>query len=352
MRSLYPEAEVTIWLSSVYRGAFAVGADDDVIIDSNDLIAEKIEAYEQKMEERRKKAIQKRADDFLDLLDRDEEGRPCLRFDEEGNLQLPVDEEGNPLIPVDDEGNIIVPTDDEGNPLLAFNEQGYAVSPDEVFSEGIIPDDMGEYDPDDPGALLTGNMPTQSAEEIIEEAKEEADRIIEEAQSQADAMRAHAEAEGEKQGYLEGQAKAAAETTAQLEEIQARRAEMEQEFLQRQSDMERELVEVITEVVGKVFKARFTECSDIILHLAENALSNVTSSKEFLIKVNEANHTYLNEHRDDLLAKVGSDVTLDIVADPLLEEQECIIETDGGIFDCSIGVEMENLIKEIRSLAV
>ena len=116
--------------------------------------------------------------------------------------------------------------------------------------------------------------------------------------------------------------------------------------------MERELVEVITEVVGKVFRARFTECSDIILHLAENALSNVTSSKEFLIKVNEANHTYLNEHRDDLLAKVGSDVTLDIVADPLLEEQECIIETDGGIFDCSIGVEMENLIKEIRSLAV
>ena len=354
MRSLYPEAEVTIWLSSIYPGIYVTTDENEAVIDSNDLVAAKIEAFEQKQEQRRQKQIQKRLYDFIDLLEKDEEGNPRLSFDEEGNLLLPMDEEGNPLIPVDEDGNIILPTDDEGNPLLAFNEQGYVVAPGEEFSEGIIPEDDPEYDPDDPGAFLTGSasVPERSAEDIIAEANEEAERILADAQSQADAMRAHAEAEGQKQGYLEGQSQAIAELTSEKEKLAADRQAMEREFEQRQNEMERELVDVITEVVEKVFNARFTDCADIILHLTENALSNVTSSKEFLIKVNEANHTYLNEHREDLLSKVGSDVTLDVVADPLLGERECIIETDGGIFDCSMDVEMENLAETLRSLSI
>ena len=341
-------------MSSIYRGAFITTDEEEMVIDTNDLIQEKIEAYAEKREKRRQRIIEKKINDFLNLLDRDEEGNPVLKRDEEGNLLIPEDEEGNPLLSVDEEGNIDLPTDDEGNPLLAFNEEGYPVSPEEVFSEGIAGEyeGEGEYDPDDPGALLTGNAPERTPEDIIEEARLEAEQIIADAESQAEALKAHAEAEGEKAGFTEGQNRAIAELTAEKDALAADRAAMEKEFEVRQTEMEHKLVGVITGIVEKVFKARFTDCADIILHLAENALSNVTSSKEFLIKVNEQNHVYINEHKEELISKVGSDVTLDIVADPLLSPEECIIETDGGIFDCSIGVEMENLIREIRSLSV
>ena len=42
---------------------------------------------------------------------------------------------------------------------------------------------------------------------------------------------------------------------------------------------------------------------------------------------------------------------LDIVLDPLLDEKQCMIETDGGLFDCGMDTQMRNLTKDIKSLS-
>ena len=55
--------------------------------------------------------------------------------------------------------------------------------------------------------------------------------------------------------------------------------------------------------------------------------------------------------KEEIQGKVGAEVGLDIIADPLLNDSQCIIETDGGIFDCSIDTELDNLIREIRALS-
>ena len=59
----------------------------------------------------------------------------------------------------------------------------------------------------------------------------------------------------------------------------------------------------------------------------------------------------IKSKKEEIQAKVGSDVGIDIIADPLLNDSQCIIETDGGIFDCSIDTELDNLIREIRALS-
>lgn len=41
-----------------------------------------------------------------------------------------------------------------------------------------------------------------------------------------------------------------------------------------------------------------------------------------------------------------------MIADPMLEENQCMIETDSGIFNCSLGVQLENLIKDLKSLSI
>jgi len=78
---------------------------------------------------------------------------------------------------------------------------------------------------------------------------------------------------------------------------------------------------------------------------------NIENSREFQIKVNEANFAFLSQYKEDLQKKVGEDVQLDIIMDPLLDQSQCIIETDGGVFDCSMGVELDSLIRDLKMLS-
>ena len=129
------------------------------------------------------------------------------------------------------------------------------------------------------------------------------------------------------------------------------RQNLQQEYLQKQSTMEKELVQVVCDVVEKVFLVQFGDKKDIILHLLDNALSNIEGGKEFLIRANEANCEFLRGHKSQLQDKVGQEILLDIVQDPLLDDTQCMIETDGGLFDCGMDTQMRNLIKDIKSLS-
>ena len=35
-----------------------------------------------------------------------------------------------------------------------------------------------------------------------------------------------------------------------------------------------------------------------------------------------------------------------------MKKNECIIETDAGVFDCSLDIELNNLIKDIKLLSL
>ena len=43
--------------------------------------------------------------------------------------------------------------------------------------------------------------------------------------------------------------------------------------------------------------------------------------------------------------------TLELVEDTTLGHNECMIETEGGIFDCSLGTQMAELKKRLKLLA-
>lgn len=191
----------------------------------------------------------------------------------------------------------------------------------------------------------------EEAERILEDARRQADELLATAQEQADALRSHAEAEGQKAGFDQGLQEAVAKQKELEQEVDAQRALLQQEYEHRQERMEHELVDVICAVVEQVFLIQFGDKKEIILHSIDNVLSGVEGSKEFLIRVNEQNCEFLRSHKEELQEKVGQETVLDIVQDPLLDDSQCMIETDGGLFDCSMDVQMRNLIKDIKSLS-
>ena len=191
----------------------------------------------------------------------------------------------------------------------------------------------------------------EEAETILSEAREQADAILAEAGEQAEAMRSHAEAEGQKEGYEQGLQEATARQWELESQLQAEKEQLQADYDQKQKNMEHELVDVVCDVVEKVFLVQFGDKKEIIWHAVDQALANIEGSKEFMIRVGETNLEFLRAHKEELQEKVGQDMTLDIVLDPLLDETQCMIETDGGLFDCGMDTQMRNLIKDIKSLS-
>ncbi len=109
-------------------------------------------------------------------------------------------------------------------------------------------------------------------------------------------------------------------------------------------------MDVILEVFNKVFHIQFNNKKHILMYLIDNAILGIEGEKSFRIKVAAGNVAFLEEHKEEILDRVGHDVELEILSDATMDGNDCMIETDSGVFDCSLGVQLENLIKDIRSL--
>lgn len=190
----------------------------------------------------------------------------------------------------------------------------------------------------------------EEAQQILAEAKEEAQRILKEAASRSEALKMEAETDGRREGYDLGYQEAM-EARAQWEqETKQLKEALTAEHDKKLQNMEQELVDVVCSVVEKVFLVQFGDKEELIFHAVDQVLSNVEGSREFLIHVNEKNAEYLRNKKEEIRQKIGQEVVLDIALDPLLDDTQCMIETDGGLFDCSLDVQMRNLVKNIRSL--
>lgn len=213
--------------------------------------------------------------------------------------------------------------------------------------------------------LVAGNadaviLPEEDVD-YVQKAKEESEKILTDVQAQADELVRQAENESadiretaKNQGYQEGQEQLKRELEQrrmELEEAHQKKSEqLENEYRSKMQNMEKDLVDVILEVFNKVFHIQFDNKEDILLYLINNAISNIEGEKKFRIKVAESNVLFLENHKDDISDRVGHDIALEILGDSTMDGNNCVIETDSGVFDCSLGVQLENLIKDIRSL--
>ena len=196
--------------------------------------------------------------------------------------------------------------------------------------------------------------PDGFAEGIItdktEQARAQADVLIDDARQEAEAIRD----EAKKQGYLEGQNTLEQEYNQKKQQLeqeqQQKKIQLQNSYQEKQKNMEKELVDVILNVFNKVFHIQFDDKKEILLHLINNAIANIEDEKHFRIKVAGDNVSFLEKHKDEILDYVGHDIELEIVPDYTLNENACTIETDAGIFDCGVDVQLDNLMKDIKAL--
>lgn len=233
------------------------------------------------------------------------------------------------------------------------------------FINGLHADVVEELISDDDTAdALTEDtaMGEQQAAASLENANAEAERIIEEARLQAEQIIADANKnadaafeEAKQNGYYEGNAKAQEELNvkqAQLEvEFDNKKKELEQEYNNLKESIEPELVEVITDVFRKVTGVVAEDNQEIILHLINDVMHNADGSRDYVIKVSPDDYKFLVNNQGKIYCAMSREVNIDIVEDAALERNQCMIETNTGIFNCSLDIELNNLIKNIKLLS-
>ncbi|WP_242870525.1 FliH/SctL family protein [Eubacterium oxidoreducens] len=190
----------------------------------------------------------------------------------------------------------------------------------------------------------------RQADEIIFNAQNQAEQIIDNAKAQAKEIMDKAVQEGKELGYEDGKNQAIVQMEEEKSRIEAERNAMQQSYQEELEALEPKLLDVILEVVDRVFHIQFSEKKEILLYLIQNTLSNIEGGKEFVIRTAPDNVLFLQAQTEGIQARVGQGASIDFVSDPDMTGMQCVIESSNGIFECGSDVQLENLIADLKSL--
>lgn len=192
----------------------------------------------------------------------------------------------------------------------------------------------------------------EDPEHIINEAKLEAEKILEEARVRAREESAKAIEKASQLGFEEGFKKATAECNILKEELQAKAEQMDAEFALSMQKLEPEFAELVSLLVENITGIYVQDKKDVILHLLHKAMIHADKSKEYHIKVSEEDYERVLADRENLVNLVTAGCVLEIGIDKGLEKNQCQIDTDTGIIDCSLDVQLEALKQDLKLLSM
>ncbi|MCM1136141.1 MAG: FliH/SctL family protein [Clostridium sp.] len=232
----------------------------------------------------------------------------------------------------------------------------------EEFTAGLQAAEIDALlDPDSEGVLLK-NISKQEQEEIyrqLEEAKAEleqtrmeAGRLLADAENQIESMRMSALREAEAQGYQEGHERGMAEVQAMKNELNAKMAQLEAEYQQQVEMLEPDFVEVLTDIYENIFKVDLSSYEGIVTNLVTNAMLKAGNASNYIVHVSKEDYPQVMKQKDRILEGTGTlPERLEIISDMTLAVSQCMIETENGIYDCSLGTELEELGRKLKILS-
>ena len=240
---------------------------------------------------------------------------------------------------------------------------------DDDFVDGFVEgldaiqvEQLLEDNPDGETPELVREVPQVNAQQIIDEANAEAEAIIANAQTQAEDIinsavseaeniKSNAYNEGSNSGYEAGYQEGLLKTQAIEAELNEKSQAMDAEYAKSIEELEPKFIELLTDIYSHVLGVELPGNTDVITFLLKNAIHNIDGSRNFFVHVSKDDYAKVSEAKDDLAAGLGSNILLEVIEDMTLKSSECFIEAESGIFDCSLGVELELLKKELILLS-
>lgn len=190
------------------------------------------------------------------------------------------------------------------------------------------------------------------AQEMLDDAQAQIDEMREAAKREIEMQRRQAVEEGNRQGYDVGHQQAMAEMDDIRQALLDEKRQLEEEYDRMVENLEPRFIDTITEVYSHIFGIELAENRDILVHLIDATLRRVESSRTFIVHVSQEDYPFVNMQKQELMegATAGKGM-VEIIEDIALGQGACLIETDGGIFDCGIDTQLQALTNKLRVLS-
>jgi len=203
-----------------------------------------------------------------------------------------------------------------------------------------------------PKAETVASEAQKEIEDRLEKAREEAEGIIADAQNQAAGIFRNAHEQGRKEGYEEGYANGLAQMVEKEQRLKEKEEQLEREYQRRIDELEPQFVEALSGIYEHIFQVDLSDHRDIIVYLISSTIRKVEGSRDFIVHVSKDDYPYVNMQKKLLQQSVSvPNSTVEIIEDFTLSKNECMIETEGGIFDCGLGTELRELSAKLKLLS-
>lgn len=242
------------------------------------------------------------------------------------------------------------------------DEDGFAGGVQAEILEGLTEDgDSGasaviHQEPAPPGPSLEDTQKQvdqmlADARAQVEAARQEADSIRAQAQSDAANVKENARQEGMQQGYQDGIARADQETNQRMAQLEQKEKDLESAYETKIQELEPQFIDTLTGIYEHIFQVELQGYRDILSYLITNTMRKIEGNRSFFIHVSKEDYPFVSMQKKQFAASVASGSSVEVVEDLTLSKNQCLIETEDGIFDCGVSTQLTELSNRLKLLS-
>ena len=138
---------------------------------------------------------------------------------------------------------------------------------------------------------------------------------------------------------------------SQLRLFQEKEEELNQAYHTKMEELEPLFIEKITGIYEHIFHIDLSPYRDMVIYLLSNTIRNIENSRDFIIHLSKEDYPFVLMQKTQIISSLSANVTVEMIEDITLATGECYIETLGGIFDCGIDSQLQELGKELKLLS-
>ena len=128
--------------------------------------------------------------------------------------------------------------------------------------------------------------------------------------------------------------------------------QLEEEYQKMVEELEPKFVDTISSIYEHIFHVDLDSYREVLAYLISTTMHKIEGVRSFLIHVSKEDYPYVSMQKKQLTANAlapGSSV--EVVEDATLGKNDCLIETENGIFDCGLGTQLAELRQKLKLLS-
>ena len=190
----------------------------------------------------------------------------------------------------------------------------------------------------------------RKGDDIIANARAQADGLVDAARRDAEIAKESILKMASAQGYEEGLKKAKEEEQKAVAALEAKQAELQQQYERQFAQLEPSFVKILTELVKKITNVAYEYHTEILEYLIETGLGFAQKDTQFTVLLSEADYQKYEETFPEIQAKYAGKIELEFKKSMELPEGSCKLENENRVIDCGIGLRLNGLLEDLALL--